>query len=1438
MINFNKLEPGKLYRVKNRYTLPYNVTSPIKGNLLTVFGESIQDTVEFFMRPTFQFRRYNRYFLDKRIVVNMGGKQVRTLDDQKELFDLNVKDNLPVRLCKNTGLVGEYNVIYELGRYMELLQTNERVANRSLNQKVEIKFDYIMNQLKSIDSKFPSQKKYLMIPVDKYVPFPRNVVMWKNRQYLENILIMFLRMIGTQYARFKTELKNWTFVFVNLNELFYLNCKDFDETTIETIKTLFRKTRSKAGYQDTTETDDELLSDDSEDNEDVLPEVNKAVSEKVEKKVDNIIDDTDLSSDIKSKLKTTVKSTIKKEVDTKSKDTPKDIKIEKVPVSETEEKETSMKKLATSKITKTEESDDSKDIPEVVKDSKNKLVTKSELEQASKDAIREELSKITSPSMSVQRLARVKKIQDDMKNLEIDDTPISKLAKQAESKIIDDHKIKADVINENLKNIKFDNFEKGYNEKLLNYDLTNILTSFSKMDRPLYLISLNKEDTSNTIDQLYTYNAVFEDEAGRRHNLTFDMPKFVNNKFIHINGSDKLFINQVLPLPVTKVSPDEVQVSSNYNKVFIRRFGKNISSKIAKFHKAVPDIDTRILKTTKGNNVSENAEYMTTIEYDELSSKYNTLELCNDGIIIYFNQSEIRNICDNEGFSFNNETELPFGIETLKNGEKKLLKLDINTDTVIGENNKSPIDFIVDSISKDIPSFKNDFTKLSSSKRMVYTRATIMAKKVPVVLLLGFLDGLEPLLNRVKVNYTFTETRPALKEDSVEKGVIKFKDGYLVYDFYPFSNSLLFNGLYDIPTEEYNFLDFSGKDIYYDIFQKMFGRRNIGVAFENFNQLFVDPITKEVLEDFHLPTNFIDLIIYANSLLENNTYDLDGDLKNYRMRSNELINAHLYKLLSKSYEQYRATADNKTPTKFSIKRDDLIKDIFNSQILEEYSTLNPIFEIDRMRSTSYKGPGGCNVDRAFSIAKRAYNDSMMGVFAQSSPISANIGISRILSLNPNITSLRGYIEPGSKSNIKDLDETKILSGAELLLPMTVTHDDAQRVSMASTQSRHTIATMDSDTPLFGYGMDKVLSKVISDRFAFKAKEDGEILEINENLGYMLLKYKSGKTDVVDLTNRQALNTGSGFYINNKLTPNFLDVGHKFKKDDVVARNDQFFKYDELTGDTVYKSGPLARIALIHGSAVFEDSTIITEELAERMSSYVTEKKDITIGKNSNIYHMAKVGDTVKTGDPLLIFDESYDDVYLNKVLEKMNTDEKDDLIEAARTPIKSKVNGKIIDIKIYHTVDKSELSESLQKIIASYERDIKKRLKRFTDMGVNTKDLVSLNETDSYVELNNGKIKGVKMGNNHVLIEFYIQTVDKFSVGDKLTYAVALKGVNQSLIPKGLEPYVGSDPNEKISGFLSVSGFYSRMTNSFALGMMLNTIMIGMEKKIKDILNK
>lgn len=60
----------------------------------------------------------------------------------------------------------------------------------------------------------------------------------------------------------------------------------------------------------------------------------------------------------------------------------------------------------------------------------------------------------------------------------------------------------------------------------------------------------------------------------------------------------------------------------------------------------------------------------------------------------------------------------------------------------------------------------------------------------------------------------------------------------------------------------------------------------------------------------------------------------------------------------------------------------------------------------------------------------------------------------------------------------------------------------------------------------------------------------------------MAKYKSGKTQAIDLNPNIVKNSGGGFYLSNKLITD-LKPGDKFKKNDVLAYHKDFFKNDQF-----------------------------------------------------------------------------------------------------------------------------------------------------------------------------------------------------------------------------------------------------------------------------------
>lgn len=235
-------------------------------------------------------------------------------------------------------------------------------------------------------------------------------------------------------------------------------------------------------------------------------------------------------------------------------------------------------------------------------------------------------------------------------------------------------------------------------------------------------------------------------------------------------------------------------------------------------------------------------------------------------------------------------------------------------------------------------------------------------------------------------------------------------------------------------------------------------------------------------------------------------------------------------------------------------------------------------------------------------------------------------------------------------------------------------------------------------------------------------------------------------------------------------------------------------------------------------------------------------RPVVIGKNSNIYDIRKIGDHVSIGDPLISFDTSFDDTDLNKLLAHLSDENKEVLEEGSTNSIKSKYAGKIVDIKIYSTVDLPELSESLQKIVKKYYKDINDK-KNFvskydTENGSIVKCGLLLNETTGKVEPNiYGVIKGQKVQDS-VLIEFYIEHGDIMGVGDKLAYFTALKSIVGEVIPEGYEPYSEFRPEEEVSSIIGPSAVLKRQVPSITLTLLCNKVIVELKRRLEEIYNE
>lgn len=997
-----------------------------------------------------------------------------------------------------------------------------------------------------------------------------------------------------------------------------------------------------------------------------------------------------------------------------------------------------------------------------------------------------------------------------------------------------------DTINKNVTEVRYPNINKDYVENVMKKDILSAVTCLSdKDDIQIYVRNIKVEDSSDINNYKDTYTIDLEDSLRVRHRLVFDVPKFIDNRFLWIGGNKKYINNQQLMLPVVKVSGDTVQLVSNYNKLFVYRYGSKVSSLNEKLKKAL-NSPIKGIKVINGKYDKENTKYLTIIDYDDLSCNFKEITI--GDIKFYFNQSEIRQLfLDSVPKNKIDEYEklvdskiLPVG----KGNKNVFYYVNFDTNTVYQTNFNNSIDTkmsLIDFMLSKSPQLKDEISKQSTGKKYMYTRVKIMNKYVPTILLLSYKNGLSNILSQIKAEYYFSDTRPRI---ALNESIVEFNDGYLVFSNVPFKNSLLLNGLLEIPTKNYSFDDFSDVLTYQDIFESIYGRRNIANAFSNFFDNFIDPITLEVLQKLSLPTDLTGLVLYANELLVDNQFRTELDIRSFRFRSAELIPARLYKLIASSYEQYKATANHRNPRKISIRKDALIKDILAQTIVEDYSELNPIVEMQKLHGATKKGPSGCNLEEAYTKVQRSFHKSMTGVYTISSSPDGNVGIQRVLTMEPPISDVRGFIDNKAMDNrLDEYNDVNLFGPAEMLTTGGAQRDDAMRTAMSTKQSTHLTPVSKASPSLITNGSEKAIQYHLSKDWSFIAKDDGKVVELNDDTGLMIVEYKNGESDAISINNRIAKNGAGGFYLSKKMIPNYKK-GDTFKKNDILAQDRDFFTNSEHFGNQ-FNIGTLEKIALLSSAATFEDSSYVTKQVSRDMASEIVMQKQVVLGPNTNVDYMVKIGDTVQSGDELIRFEQSFDEDSLNVLLSNVGEDMKEDIMMNNKEKVKTKYSGVIEDIKVYSSVSLNDLSPSLRKVVNKHYNRIKDRRKLLEKYDKSNNPLVKCNmlfneNTETVKTTNDGKFKGVAL-NDGVLIEFYIKIHDELGAGDKIVFFSALKTIITNVIPEGQEAYTAFRPDEKIGAVLSCNSIIARGIVSCQYMMMGNKLLIELSRQLKDI---
>ena len=193
-----------------------------------------------------------------------------------------------------------------------------------------------------------------------------------------------------------------------------------------------------------------------------------------------------------------------------------------------------------------------------------------------------------------------------------------------------------------------------------------------------------------------------------------------------------------------------------------------------------------------------------------------------------------------------------------------------------------------------------------------FATVMIMGKSISMGLVLGYKYGVRGLLRKLKADYRIDrEKRVFIKEDEY---AIKFADASLIIKETDPEISMVLNGfnMYKRDITKYKLEDFDSKEVYLNVLDN-YGMtirylKEIDLIF----QMFIDPVTYELLQEMKEPTSVDGLLLRAVELLTTDEHPRETDMAYMRVKGYERLSEMVYRELIRSLRGYQNSPEGKS----------------------------------------------------------------------------------------------------------------------------------------------------------------------------------------------------------------------------------------------------------------------------------------------------------------------------------------------------------------------------------------------------------------------------------------------------------------------------------------------------------------------------------------------
>lgn len=918
-------------------------------------------------------------------------------------------------------------------------------------------------------------------------------------------------------------------------------------------------------------------------------------------------------------------------------------------------------------------------------------------------------------------------------------------------------------------------FDSKYIKTVLPKDVTAMATNIQKAGVIIQDYAI--ETDASALGEYEVHTLKIKPIDGVVSTVRFKLPKVDEEGNFIANGNKYHMRKQRSDLPIRKIRPDTVALTSYYGKVFVSRSAKRANNSIEWLVKQLTSLgqtgESELIKRVAPANVFDNGFKAPRI-YSGLAQHFKSVKV------------------GEYNFNFDwTERKTHFAEPTT--GEKSL-SADAQANAL--EGNKYRICGNTDNGELILVDYNDEFFVLRGQEPVAigdiysiclldrtkapvdFAEVKIFAKTIPVGIVLAYMLGFTNLIKYLGEKPRIFEPRQRVDLKSDEY-VIAFKDKKFVFSRKNVKAALILGGFneYDRTLKNYFVESFDKPNVYLNVLES----NGIGARFlrelEMLDNLFIDPITRDILIEMKEPTTFKGLILRSCEMLTDDMHPDSQDMRAMRIKGYERFAGAVYKELILSLREFKAR-NIRGKSQIDLNPYAIWRNITQDPSVEIVKDINPIENLKQVEAVTYVGEGGRAKD-AMTKASRAYHKSDFGVVSEATVDSSDVGINAFLSANPLFSSLRGLT--------KEFDEQKhgyssVLSTSAIISP-GADHDDPKRVNFISIQQSHTIACEGYHQPHLRTGYEQVLAHRTGELFAYTAKEAGKVISRNEK--GLIVEFKSGDKRGFKLGRQYGRAEGSVYPHD---IASGLAVGDEFQVGQTIVYNTGFFEPDFLNPkNAVWKSSLAVKTALYESTQTHEDSSSVSKRVSQALTAKTTKVRSFVVTFEQGVKNIMKAGSTVEPSDVLFVIEEAvtnehglFDEATL-ATLQKI----------ANNAPL-AKVRGTIDRMEVYYHGNKEDMSPSLRTLVNQSDKQMADEAKAIG------KPVITGAVTEEY------RVAGTPLAMDSAEIKVYITIETNAGVGDKGVFANQMKSVFGEVLDYDMTTEEG-EPIDAVFGRRSIA---------------------------------